>query len=63
LFAQGTLRLPFQLHVGDGENAAPQPGSFALRLLELLANPDASAAKLAKTYGEVPAIGKVAEEA
>ncbi len=62
MFDKGSLHLPFQGPANDNGAAMPRHGHMNLRLLDLLANPDAMAGKLAKTYGDIPSSGQVAEQ-
>lgn len=57
---QGALHLPFQWQANDANAAVPQSGSLTMRLLDLLASPDAIAGKLADAYGDLPPAGRVA---
>lgn len=59
---QGTLDLSFQGQANSNDDAASKLGNLKLRLLDLLANPDALGQKLARAYGDFPSSGKVAEQ-
>lgn len=61
-FEQGALNLFFQGRENDDQGASSKLGRLELRLLNRLANPDATAGKLANKYGDFPASGKVAEK-
>ena len=63
MFDKGMLQLPFQAQANGHEGEASRSGNLNLRLVELLANPDALAGKLAKSYGDFAAPGKMADQA
>lgn len=63
MFDQGSLQLPFRAKENGADDAASRLGSVTLRLLESLSNLESMAGKLARSYGDLPSSGKVAEQA
>lgn len=63
MFDQGSLELPFRAKENGSDDAASRLGSVTMRLLEALGNLDSMAGKLARSYGDLPTTGKLAQEA
>lgn len=63
MFEQGSLQLPFSAKESGADDAASRLGSVMFRLLESLSSLQTMAGKLARSYGDFPSSGKVAEQA